>query len=124
MPKIVCPVCCSANASIGVREFSTNAAIVCNSCNFADIVFYGESYREAIDYCEAIFARRRRHSCVRFKSRRKVPQLRFFQHRQGVSAVRKLLVFLPFLWSRMVDRKDVRSDRFLSQVYNPRLVLR
>jgi len=57
--KFCCSVCLSSNVGFGLQEFSSNVSLVCNVCNFRDIVFCGDSRSEAIIFWKSVVARRR-----------------------------------------------------------------
>lgn len=59
MPKNRCPVCFSRAIAYGIAPTSTNVLIHCNLCNFRDVVFYGDSRREAHSWYAARFVLRR-----------------------------------------------------------------
>lgn len=100
--KILCPVCASRNTAVGIAPDSTNVSLICNSCNYRDVIFYGDSRKEAYDYWLAI---RPKHSgCVKFvgdRGRKEVSAVRMPQRGFRFSARREHMEFLQNLQLRM-----------------------
>lgn len=82
MPKISrCPVCESTSIAIAIAPASTNVSLFCNVCNFRDVIFYGESFRQAVEFHKSIFAQPKRdRRGMRYAVSRHLPPVRAFEN--------------------------------------------
>lgn len=112
MSKNLCPSCASRNTTVGIAPDSTNVSLLCNTCNFRDVVYYGDSRQDAYRYWQLCHPpRAMRDRATRFRVRRFVPAMRAFQNPRYRQKGRLLGVLLPHL-SLRVECPKVKGGWF------------
>lgn len=100
MPKFSkCPVCESASIAIAIAPASTNVSLFCNVCNFRDVIFYGDSFRQAAEFHKSIFAPpKRNRRGMRYTISRQLSTMRTFENCGTPKTRWRKGILLSHLW--------------------------
>jgi hypothetical protein len=116
VPENCCPSCGSTNIAVGIAPDSTNVSLTCNYCNFRDVVYWGDSRKDAYDwFVSKRSAIARGFDLQRADYRIKVSRLRKSQRCQSKKSRRCNLVLLPFLRKRV--------DKFERLIFGQNVVI-
>lgn len=113
MPRNCCPACGSHNTAVGIAGDSTNVAIVCNSCNFRDVLYFGDSRQDAYRFWRLCLSpRSMRDRASRFRVQYFVSPVRPLPNQSPLERRRRSYIHLLDLPLRM-GRRGVQLDREL-----------